>query len=114
MTKEVKKRGPYKKRAKGTAELPLGDAPGVVGIVIQSIDTMAQRYEAKKNLRCEASPGEIAAKRDLREELHKHRGKLPVNEKGERFYRTEGVDYILTEGLKRQKADDGEADQERL
>lgn len=101
------------KRTK-TPDLPGMDGPGVAPISILAIDKAVDAYERKKDKRCEASPGEISAKRDLKELLGKHRDELPVNEDGQRFYRRDGVDYILTEVLKRHNADDGEARSEEL
>ncbi len=87
--------------------------PGQV-VVFNGIDKAVIAYERKKEKRCEASPGEISAKRDLKEQLAKYRDHLPKNEDGERFYRLDGVDYILTETLKRHRADDGEVREENL
>jgi hypothetical protein len=81
---------------------------GVEPIHIPAIDSAIAKYEKKKEARCNASPGEIAAKADLKEQLSIHRDKLPTNEDGQRFYRHDGVDYILDEVLKRRSADDGE------
>lgn len=101
------------KRTK-TEELPLGNDPGVVGIRIESIDSAAATYEKQKDRRCAESPRELAAKASLRELMYKHREELPRNEDGDPFYRYDGVDYTLTEKLKRSKADDGEVRSEEL
>lgn len=87
-------------------DLPGVEGKGVSPVVIPAIAKAADKYERKKDARCQASPGEIAAKNELKELLHQHADKLPVNEKGERFYRHEGADYILEEKLKRRNVDD--------
>ncbi len=104
------------KRAKTekTHDLPEMTGRGVEPLSIPDIDKAVIAYERKKEKRCEASPGEISAKRDLKEQLAKYRDHLPKNEDGERFYRLDGVDYILTETLKRHRADDGEVREENL
>lgn len=91
-----------------TAEMNLGSEKGVGRLIIAEIDKAINTYERKKEKRCEASPGEVSAKRDLQELLVKHRADLPVNEDGQAFYRMDGVDYIIEEKLKRRNADEGE------
>lgn len=93
-------------------QLPGLKGPGVEPLSIKAIDAAVEKYEKKKEQRCKASPGEISAKTDLKELLHKNRDKLPLNEDGEHFYRYDGVDYILEEKLKRTKADTGEGQEE--
>lgn len=91
----------------------LEGGPGVTGIVIPAVDAAVDRYEKKKEERCKASPGEIAAKGELKELLAKHREELSVNGDGQRFYRRDGADYILDEVLKRRAVStegDGESD----
>ncbi len=90
-----------------TEALPGMTGPGVAPLSIPELDKAVNRYETKKEKRCEASPGEVAAKRDLRELLAKHKDKLPANEDGLKYYRHDGVDYILEEVLKRRNADEG-------
>lgn len=97
-----------KKKPTGTDDLPGMTGKGVVGVVIEEITKAANKYERKKDARCQASPGEVAAKQELRELLHKHRDQLPTNEDGNPFYRHDNTDYILTEKLVRRGADDGE------
>jgi hypothetical protein len=99
-----------KKNSKVTPiELPGVEGKGVSPLVIPEIAKAINTYERKKEKRCEISPGEISAKRDLKELLVKHRDELPLNEDGHRFYRHEGVDYIIDDVLKRRSADDGTA-----
>jgi hypothetical protein len=94
-----------------TSDLPgINGGPGVTGIVIPAIDTAVDRYENKKDERCKASPGEIAAKGELKELLAANRDQLPVNKDGQRFYRRDGVDYILDEVLKRHSVTDDSDD----
>lgn len=93
-----------------TPDLPGVAGPGVSALNIPSIAKAVEKYEQKKKKRCEASPGEIAAKNDLKQEMVANRDRLPVNEDGLRFYRHEGVDYILEEKLTRH-AVDGEGDE---
>lgn len=95
-----------------TEDLPGIQGKGVAPLKIPNIDKAIRSYENKKEKRCEASPGEISAKRDLKALLHEHAAELPLNEDGQKFYRYEGVDYILEETLKRKRADDGEVSEE--
>lgn len=97
-----------------SAEMDLGGGKGVAALSIPAIDQAVDRYEAKKDARCNASPAEIAAKGELRELLSKHREELPKNEHGQPFYRRDMVDYILEEKMKRHRADDGSVRQESL
>jgi hypothetical protein len=97
-----------KKKKDHSAEIPGMTGTGVAPLVIDEVDKAVKKYEREKNKRCEASPGELAAKRDLAKLLRAHQGELHVNEDGEYFYRTDGVDYILETKLKRRKADDGD------
>lgn len=95
-----------------TPDLPGIQGEGVELLVIADVAKAVNIYERKKEKRCEASPGEIAAKRDLKEQLAKYRDKLPKNSDGQLFYRHEGVDYILDEVLKRRLVDDGDGPSE--
>lgn len=88
------------------------DLPGVAGkgvslVVIPAIARAADKYERMKDARCNASPGEIAAKGELKAMLHKHRDELPVTAEGVPFYRHEDAEYLLEEKLKRRRVDDG-------
>lgn len=103
-----------KRKKTGTLDFPQLSGAGVVGVKIPDLDKAAAKYERKKDERCAASPGEIAAKNELRELLHANRDKLPLNSEGQRFYRADNVDYILEEKLKRRAADDGEVRAETL
>lgn len=93
-------------------ELPLGGAQGVAPLKIPVIAKAIDEYEDAKQERCNASPGEIAAKQKLKGLLTANREKLPVNDDGLRFYRHEGVDYILDEKLKRKTAEASGGDDE--
>jgi hypothetical protein len=97
-----------KKKDHTTEELPAMEGAGIAPLVIPELDRAVSKYEREKNKRCEASPGEIASKRELTKLLTAHAGELHVNEDGHRFYRTDGVDYIIEEKMKRRKADDGD------
>lgn len=101
---------PKKPKATKTPDLPGVTGEGVSPLSIPALAKLVDKYERAKEKRCLASPSEITAKRELAAELHAHLDKLPVNEDGQRFYRHEGVDYILEEKLKRRAADDGSAD----
>lgn len=91
-----------------TDDLPGMTGKGVVGVVIPSLTKAINAYERKKEARCQVSPGEVAAKREVLHLLAKHRDELPVNEEGHRFYRHDGVDYILDEVMKRRTADEAD------
>lgn len=95
-----------------TPALPGIDGPGVSALSIPEIDKAISKYERKKDARCQVSPGEVEAKRELTALLRKHSGELPKNGDGQRFYRAENVDYILTEKLMRKRVDDGSEDGE--
>jgi hypothetical protein len=86
-----------------TGSLPGMSGEGVAPLSIASIDKAIDKYEQKKEQRCKASPGEIAAKQELLALLHKNRDKLPLNDDGHAFYRYEQVDYVLEETMKRKK-----------
>lgn len=97
-----------RKKKDDTDSIPFTPAPGVTPVKIESIEKAITRYERKKEIRCNATPDEVAAKNDLLEELHKNRDKLPKREDGTPFYRCDGVDYELEESLKRRKVDSGD------
>lgn len=90
-------------------ELPMS-GPGVSPLEIPAIEKAINKYQKKKEARCQASPGEIAAKQELREQLHAHRDELPKNAQGTPFYRYEDRDYLLEESLKIQKVE-GESEE---
>lgn len=83
---------------------------GVASLVIPEVAKAVSKYEKKKEARCNASPGEIVAKAELKELLHAHRDKLPKNDNGNPFYRHDGTDYVLEEKLKRVSADEEGSD----
>lgn len=92
-------------------DLPGVEGDGVAPVRIKEIDQAITKYERAKEKRCAESPKEVAAKQSLRALLHENRDNLSLNEDGQRFYRSEGVDYILEESLRRRKVDDGSGDE---
>ncbi len=93
----------------GTTEnFPGLTGPGVESIKLADVVKCINKYERKKEIRCTASPDEIAAKRELFKVLQEHASELPKNSDGQRFYRHEERDYILKEQLLVRAADDGE------
>lgn len=84
-------------------DLPGVDGPGVAPLKIPEIEKAINKYQRKKDERCQASPGEVAAKQELRALLHEHKSELPVNAQGIPFYRYDERDYLLEEKLKVQK-----------
>jgi len=86
-----------KSTPKKTPELPGVEGPGVSPIEIPEIEKAIWKYQKRKEARCAESPGEIAAKKELRDLLHAHRDQLPVNEDGVPFYRSGDRDYALEE-----------------
>ncbi len=89
------------------SDLPGVEGEGVAPLKIDEVEKAVTKYERAKEKRCAESPKEVAAKQALRTVSHENRDKLPTNEDGERFYRSEGVDYILEESLRRRKVDEG-------
>jgi hypothetical protein len=98
-----------KKKKDTTAELPAMTGPGVAPIRIEAIDKAAKKYEAFKLKRSQISPDEKDAKLMLHALLLDNRDKLPINGDGKRFYRMDGIDYILDETMKRKSATSGNA-----
>ena len=94
------------------SELPGMEGEGVALLEIDEIDKAISKYQRKKDARCQVSPAELEAKRDLRAALHKHRDKLPVTKEGVPFYRSEGRDYILQEKLTIEQVPDASEDDE--
>lgn len=97
-----------RKKKDETAAIPFAAAAGVTPLSIESLEKAINRYEKKKEIRCNATPDEVSAKNELLEELHKHRDKLPKKEDGTPFYRYEGRDYELEESLRCRKVDEGD------
>jgi hypothetical protein len=93
-------------------ELPGVSGPGVAPLEIPEIDKAISKYIKKKEARCQASPGEIEAKTEVRKLLHAHRDELPVNSEGIPFYRYDDRDYILEEKLKIQKVEGADEDED--
>ena len=77
------------------------EGEGVAPLEIPEIDKAIAKYEKRKEARVAESPGEIAAKKELKQILHQHRDKLPRNSDGTPFYRYEDTDYLLEEKLVR-------------
>ena len=94
------------------SDLPGIEGPGVALLEIEEIDKAISKYQRRKEARCSVSPAEIEAKRELRELLHKHRGKLPVNGDGIPFYRNDDRDYLLLETLKVRKVETADDDED--
>lgn len=91
-----------------TQELPNMEGPGVAPLEIPEIDKAINRYQKRKEARCAESPGEVAAKKELKALLHAHRDKLPRNEEGTPFYRYDDRDYLLEEKLSVKRAEGAE------
>jgi hypothetical protein len=85
-----------------TDDLPAMTGPGVETPKVPALEKLIRKYEAEKSKRCEASPGELAAKKQLQFALHQHKASLPVNSEGFAFYRCQEYerDYILQEKMK--------------
>lgn len=111
MSKKKPKKG---KADTGTPEIPeiTKGGPGVARLMIPDIDVAVSRYEKMKQKRCEASPGEVAAKKELRMVLLANRDQLHQDDTGARFYRKNGKDYVIVETIKLRDADDGESREE--
>jgi len=87
-------------------DLPAMEGDGVAPLEIKDIDKAISKYQKKKEARCLASPDEVAAKREVRTQLHLHRDELPQNGEGIPFYRYDGRDYLLEEKLRVVKVDE--------
>lgn len=72
---------------------------GVEPLEIPELDKAISKYQKKKTARCEASPDEISAKREVKAMLQKHRKDLPKNAEGISFYRCDDRDYLLDDKL---------------
>lgn len=85
--------------------LPAMTGPGVEVPRIPALDKLIAKYESEKEKRCQASPGEVAAKKELQFALHQQKSSLPVNSDGFSFYRSDDYerDYILVETMKAKK-----------
>ena len=93
------------------AELPGVKGPGVEPLVIPALDKFIEKYEKHKAARCAESPGEIAAKKELKLALQQQKNNLPKNAEGKPFYRSQDYerDYIIDEKMvvKKVMAEDG-------
>lgn len=98
--KKTKKSHQPPRAPEAGAELPLGTGKGVAPLNIPALSKAAGKYQHAKDKRCQASPAEIAAKRDLEALLHKHKADLPTTKDGSPFYRYEERDYVLEEKMK--------------
>lgn len=76
------------------AELGL-KGKGVEPLVIPALNKVIATYEDHKERRCAESPGEMAAKKELKFALQQHAEQLPRDDKGNPFYRYGDKDYIL-------------------
>lgn len=92
------------KKKEHNAELPAMTGPGVAPLRIEAIDKAVKKYEGFREERAQISPDEKDAKIMLHAALLDHREKLPVNHDGKKFYRADGIDYILDESMKRKSA----------
>lgn len=92
---------------KQQTDLPAMDGPGVAPLVIKDIEKAISKYQKMKAARCEASPGELAAKKEVRAQLHAHREELPKTPEGVPFYRYDDRDYLLDEKLVIHRVEDG-------
>jgi hypothetical protein len=88
------------------------EGKGVSALEIPEIEKAISKYQRKKDARCEASPDEIVAKRELQKLLHAHRDELPVSAEGVPFYRSDERDYLLEEKLKIRKVHADDDDEE--
>lgn len=84
---------------------------GVERLEIPEIEKAIAKYQRKKEARCQVSPGELEAKRELQAALHIHRDNLPVNAEGIPFYRCDDRDYLLSEKLLVKKVETDEEDE---
>ena len=93
-------------------ELPGMTGKGVEPMKIPALDKLISIYEKHKAARCAESPGELAAKKELKFALQQHKNSL-VTKDGVCFYRSAEFerDYILEEKLTVRKfADEEEGD----
>ena len=86
------------------------EGDGVEPMEISEIDKAIAKYQRKKEARCQVSPGEIEAKRELQDALHKYRDELPRKPDGTPFYRSEDRDYLLEEKLAIKKVESPDDD----
>ena len=88
-----------------TPNLPAMTGPGVETTKIPALDKFVRKYETAKEVRCTASPDELAAKKELQFALHQQKSSLPINSDGFAFYRSEEYerDYILVEKMHAKK-----------
>lgn len=91
-----------------TTPLPGLSGKGVAPLTIPVLDKAITKYERAKDKRCQASPAEITAKRELQDLLHKNAENLPKNGDGHRFYRLDDIDYLLEERMVRRRSADGD------
>lgn len=93
--------------SKNTPDLPGVKGEGVSPLSIPDLNKAINKYQKKKDARCEASPDELAAKKEVRQLLHQYRDQLPVTGDDVPFYRYDGKDYLLEEKLKVRTVDEG-------
>lgn len=86
-------------------ELPGMTGKGVEPMKIPVLDKFISKYESHKEKRCAESPGELAAKKELKFALQQQKASLPLNSEGKPFYRSAEFerDYILDETMKIKK-----------
>ncbi len=94
--------------SKPPAELGL-KGEGVEPLSIPALNKIISKYEEHKERRCAESPGEMAAKKELKFALQQHKDQLPKIE-GKPFYRFGDRDYILDEKMVIKNVADDEGD----
>lgn len=90
------------------AELGLKGA-GVEPLSIPALNKVIATYEQHKERRCAESPGEMAAKKELKFALQQHAAQLPQID-GKPFYRFGDRDYILDQKMVIKHVADDETD----
>ncbi len=100
------------KKKGGTPELAGVSGPGVSPLSLPALDKFISKSETQKAKRCAESPGELAAKKELKFAMHQNKASLPVNAEGISFYRSTEYekDYLLEEKLVAKKYGDDESD----
>lgn len=97
-----------------TGSLPAMTGPGVEVPKNPVLDKFIRKYEKAKEVRCSASPDEVAAKKELQFAMHQQKASLQTNDEGFSFYRSEEFekDYVLQEKLKMKKFGAEDSDDE--
>lgn len=90
------------------------ELPGVVGkgveiVKIPELDKAIRKWEKHKDARCAETPNEVAAKKDVIAEFHKHEEKLPKDSEGNLIYRMDDDMYIIKRGKETLKKESAES-----